>query len=203
MNRLSIWAVAFSWALITAFSGCRSITPPVTYYTLSSITGQMAEMEAGGNNNITIGILPVELPGYINRTQMVTRTGPHQLAISSLHRWADYPDRLVQQALGENLQALMPHARVASAPWPVGMKPDVTVSFQFLEMIGTSDREMRLNAVWTTAKERSLSMVVPHQTILAEPMSGLGFDELVAAHSRVLEALCREVAEVLNRSPVR
>lgn len=203
MIRLSLWTVALSCALITAFSGCRSFTPPVSYYTLSSISGQASEADASGNLDITIGIRPVELPGYIDRTQMVIRTKPHQLEISSLHRWADYPDRLVQQILGENLQALMPHARVVNVPWPVGLKPDVTVSFHFLELIGTADKKMLLGAVWTIAGAAPQSVVQTHRMTLAEPMSGKGFDDLAAAHSQVLEALCREVAKGLENFPVQ
>ncbi|MBC2711812.1 MAG: membrane integrity-associated transporter subunit PqiC [Desulfosarcina sp.] len=203
MSRISLMILVVNCTLIAAFSGCRSMTPPVTYYTLSSIPGQMAESETDASGVITIGIRPVELPGYINRTQMVTRSGPHQLEISSLHRWADYPDRMVQKVLGENLQALMPHARVVNATWPVGLKPDVTVSFQFLELIGISDKKMLLNAVWTVAHGDSLSVVQSHRTILSEPMPSSGFDDLAAAHSRVLEALCRAVAETLTAFQVQ
>lgn len=203
MTRLSLWTVAFSCALITAFLGCRSMTPPVTYYTLSSISGQTAAADAHGDLVLTIGIRPVELPGYINRTQMVTRKGPHQLSIASLHRWADYPDRLVQQLLEENLQTLLPRARVVNSPWPVGLKPDVTISFRFLELIGSADKKMLLSAVWDIAGGASLGEVQSHRLALAEPLPGSGFDDLAAAHSRVLEALCLKVAATLAASQVR
>jgi uncharacterized lipoprotein YmbA len=202
MNRLSLWTLAFSCALIIVFSGCRSITPSVSYYILNSLTaGSTSPVDADGKRTMTVGIDPIELPGYLNRVQMVKRTGPNQLEISSYHRWADYPDRMIQRVLGENLQILMADARVFSAPWPVGLKPDVTVNLTFLELIGTTDKKMLLCAAWTITGDGDRS--ASHRTSLSETIAGTGFDDLAAAHSRVLEALCSEVAHALNGFPVQ
>lgn len=197
MIRISIWAVALSFCMVTVFQGCLSMTPSVTHYTLSPITEPSMESTAANGPAIIIGIRPLELPGTINRTQMVTRSGPHQLEISSLHRWADFPNQLVQQTIGENLQTLMPDARVVSAPWPMGLKPDVTLAFTFHELIGTTDNQMLLSVVWTiTAADPALTG--SYRLNLTEPIADKGYDALAAAHSRVLAALCRNVADALK-----
>ena len=201
MNRLSLWTLAFSFALIIVFSGCRSITPSVSYYFLNPVkAGPASPADAGGKRTMTVGISPIELPGYLNRPQMVRRTGPNQLEVSSRHRWADYPDRLVQRAIGDNLQILMADARVYNSPWPAGLKPDVTVDVTFLELIGTTDKKMLLNAVWTITGSGDPSP--SHRTSLSEAITGADFDDLAAAHSRVIEVLCREVADTLTGFPV-
>ena len=204
MTRFSLCAVAFSCALITTLSGCRSATPPVTYYIINPITaGSVSSAEADGQRTMTVGIRPVELPGYIIRRQMVKRTGQNQLEISSYHRWADYPDRMVQRVLAENLQLLMTDARIYGAPWPVGLKPDVVLDFSFLELIGTTDKKMLLSAVWTITGKGAPLAVQSHRTALPATIPGTGFDDLAAAHSRALEALCREVAESLRVMQVK
>jgi uncharacterized protein len=200
MTRLLLWPVIFGLTLITAFPGCRSVTTPVSYYSLSSISGMPGEAVAESNRAVSIGIGPLQLPGYLNRTQMMTRVGLHQLEISSLHRWVDYPDRLIQQILGDNLQVLLPHARVVNPPWPAGLKPDIIVSVQFLELIGTADRQVLLRAIWRVTDAAQLPAEQSHRITLAEPMSDTGFDELAAAHSRVLATLCRAVADNLPTS---
>lgn len=200
MTRLSVWAAVLSCVLMTVVSGCRSLTPAVTYYTL----GSPPSIQPASNRTraLTIGIRSVELPGYMERTQMVIRTGPHQLEVSSLHRWADYPDRMVQQALNENLQMLLPSARVVGSPSPMGLEADIVLSFHFLELIGTADKRMLLSVRWTIVGEGIPSSVQSHRTTLSETLSGPGFDDLAAAHERVLERLSREVAETLERIPV-
>ncbi len=198
MTRPSLWTAALCCALITALSGCRAITPPVAYYSLSSIAGPTAVTDTEGNRGISIGIRTVDLPGYVNRIQMVKRTGPNQMAIAAYHRWADYPDRMVLRLIGENLQTLLADARVYPAPWPAGFKPDVILDVTFHELIGTSEKKVLLSAVWTITGKENLSAAQFHRTTLAETMPGSRYNDLAAAHSRALEALCREVAESLS-----
>ena len=197
MIRLWIWIAALGLLMMTVFSGCGSTTSSVTYYTLSPIVPSAGEMPDADRPNLIIGIRPVDLPGIIDRVQMVTRSGPHQLAISSVHRWADYPNQLIQQAIGENLQALMPDSRVVSAPWPMGLKPDVTVTIKFNELIGTADQKVLLSALWTIASADPSSMD-SHRINLTEPLTGKGYDALAAAHSRVLAVFCQKMADSLK-----
>lgn len=197
MIRWSIWPLALGLVLAMGVCGCQSVAPPVTYYILTPIAEPVAETAATRTRGAIIGVRPVTLPGTIDRTQMVTRSGPHQMAVSSLHRWADYPGQLVQQTIGENLQALMPDARVVSAPWPMGLKPDVTVTVTFNELIGTADRQVLLSAIWTVADQEPAS-TDSYRLSLKEPITDKGYDGLVSAHSRALAALCREIADSLN-----
>ncbi|BBO80686.1 membrane integrity-associated transporter subunit PqiC [Desulfosarcina ovata] len=202
MMRPWLWLTIFAFLLAGLVSGCRSITPPVTYYTLNATTLPPAESNDGAKADLTVGIRSVGLPGYVNRQQMVVRSGANRLLISSLNRWADYPDRMVQQTIGENLQWLMPHIRMVNAPWPVEIKPDVILSFQFLELIGTGKRRVSLTAIWTIAgspdKATDAAVVQTHRTHLIEPITGSGFGELAAAHSRAIGTLCRKVATALD-----
>ena len=200
MNRLSLWSLTFSCSLIIVFSGCRTITPSVSYYILNPLTGT-AISAAGpdGQRSRTVGVNPIELPGYLNRVQMVKRTGPNELKVFSLHRWADFPDRMIQRVLGDNLQLLMADARVVSAPWSASFRPDATVDVTFLELIGTTENEMLLSAMWTITGSGDLSPA--HRASLSEPIGGAGFDALAAAHNRVLEALCRKIADTLDAIP--
>jgi uncharacterized lipoprotein YmbA len=109
---------------------------------------------------------------------------------------------MVPQALNENLQTLLPYVQVIRLPSPMGLKPDVTLSVQFLELIGTADKNMLLNALWTIVGERVPSSPQSHRTIFSETLSGAGYDDLAAAHGQVLERFSREVVETLERLPV-
>ena len=183
--------------LMAILVGCRMASPPANFYVLQPLEREHVTRSITDDRNMsTIGVQQVELPGYLNRVQMVKRTGPNQLDVSSRHRWADYPDRMIQRVLGDNLQILMADARVYSAPWPAGFKPDVTVDVTFLELIGTTDKKMLLSATWTIIGNGDPSP--PHRTSLSETISGAGFDDLAAAHSRALESLSRDVAESLR-----
>lgn len=204
MSRISLWILVFCATLMVGFLGCRSFTPAVTYYFMSPMTaGSVSTAAAEGSRTTTIGIRNVELPGYVNRPQMVKRTGKNQLELVAFHRWADYPDRMVPGVLGENLQLLMPHARVYRAPWSANLKPDVTVDLTFLELTGTTDNMMLLNAIWTITAKGDPQSARSGRTVLSEAMPGSGYDDLAAAHSHALESLCREIAQALKDVSVR
>lgn len=197
MSRLSIWIVLVSCLWMALFSGCRSVTPPVNYYTLSSISSQATDTKTGGTVASSIGIGSVELPGTINQLEIVRQTDPHRLEFSSVNRWADYPDRLVPRVLQKNLSVLLPNTRVYSAPWPMGFTPDVIVSFQFFDLIATANQKVRLAAEWTIMRGDDPSTVRSHRRTYWEPIPGSGFDDLAFAHSQAIETLCREVAGTL------
>lgn len=199
MTRIQLWTVTLSCVLIAFFSGCRSMTPAVNYYFLTPLSaGPFASVNSDGIRDMRVGILPIELPGYINRAQMVKRIGVNRMAVSSLNRWADYPDRMIQRVIGENLQLLLAEARIYSAPWPVGLQPDIVVDFSFFELIGTDDKKIRLSVVWTIRAKDDPAAVLSRRTSLSEKMPGSGFEDLAAAHSQVLTTLCRDVAHALN-----
>jgi len=185
--------------LVAGFLGCRSMTPAVDYYILRPVSPEVSpSVTVDAPISRTVAVHPVELPDSVNRLQMVRRSGSNRLEISPFHRWADYPDRLIQQVVEENLQMLAPHVRVVHHPWPAGLKPDATVHFQFRQLVGTTDGEMLLTAVWSVIATDNSAKGQVRRTTLSEPVPGSGFDDLAAAHSSVLTALCREVAAILN-----
>jgi uncharacterized lipoprotein YmbA len=186
-------------ALVLLLFGCRSITPAVSYYTMRTIENESTAGESVQNVlSRTIGIRGVSLPGMINRPQMVRRTGSYEIDVEPYHRWAEYPDRMVHQLLRDNLQRLLPEDRVVNAPWPVGLKPDLILSFHFLELIGSDDKKMELSVVWTISEKSGGSPPLSRRTHLIEAIQGNGFDNLAQAHSHVLAELSREVAEVIR-----
>lgn len=185
--------------LVSFFFGCRSITPAVSYYTLRALTEEPAIGESKRTGPAPmIGIRHVTLPGSVNRTQMVKRTGSYKIKVASFHRWADYPDRMIHQLLREDLQTLLPEMHVVNAPWQVGLKPDTVLSFQFQELIGSTDNKMVLDALWTISAGKDASKILSYRTNLVRPIDGNGFDDLADAHSRVLAELSRKVAETLK-----
>lgn len=187
--------------LMSGIFGCRSVTPMVSHYVLNSLAvGERLSGSLDEPHSRIVAIGPIQLPNVVNRIQMVMLNGSNELEISEFHRWADYPDRLVQQVLEDNLQALLPRFRVVSHPLPAALEPDVTVSVRFGELIGTADAKMRLRAFWTVRNEGEPATERSRRTNISDPISGTGFKALAAAHSRVLEMLCREMATALNGS---
>jgi uncharacterized lipoprotein YmbA len=198
MNRHRWGGVIIVILMLVVWGGCRSVTPSVNYYVMTAVAQPAAtdarSLEGGG---ASVGLRTVEVPGYANRLQLVRRSGANRLTIADTHRWADYPDRMVQRVIGENLQMLMATTRVYSAPWPAGLKPDRVVDISILDMIATDEPVMILTAAWTIGDGRDPSAVHSHRTTETVTPAGSGFSDLAAAHDRALARLCRAVVDSL------
>ena len=65
---------------------------------------------------ITIGLAPIGLPRYLDRPQIMTRLGEHELGLSEVDLWADPLKDMIPRVLARNLAALL-CADVQAYPW--------------------------------------------------------------------------------------
>ncbi|PID40496.1 MAG: hypothetical protein CR984_02935 [Proteobacteria bacterium] len=200
MTRHAKWCLILLGALmITGWTGCRSVTPRVNYYVMTAVAQPETHGHGGDIMHApSVGLRTVEIPGYANRLQMVRQNGSNRLVIDDVHRWADYPDRMVQRVIGENMRVLMAERDVYNAPWPTGLKPERVVDISILEMIATDDQTMRLTAVWTIDSGRDPKAVRSQRTTRAIDLKGSDFADLAEAHDRVLALLSQAVADSLR-----
>src|SRR6187455_1372160 len=71
-------------ALALLLAACGS-TPKESFYTLSA----PPPVEPAGQPTLAVVVGPVTVPEAVDRTPMVVRTGPNQVDIEDLHRWAE------------------------------------------------------------------------------------------------------------------
>jgi len=77
------WALALS---VLVFVGCRSTPPPTAFYTLTAVTkAETTGPTQAPKGHLAIGIGPVQLPGYLDRPQIVTRTTPDKVTLSEMN----------------------------------------------------------------------------------------------------------------------
>jgi hypothetical protein len=118
--------------LLVAALGCVSLkrTPEARFFALRALADPPAAPapgERGTEGGVApgarpagglVGVLPVGLPGPLDRPQLVSFVGPGELRIDEFLRWAEPLDAGVARVLAENLSTLLPEARVVRWPWP-------------------------------------------------------------------------------------
>ena len=70
-----------------------------------------------GTGAVGVGVGPVIMPGYLDRTQIVTRTGTDQVELSMFHRWAEPLEDGIARILAEEIGARVPTERIVMFPW--------------------------------------------------------------------------------------
>lgn len=185
----------FAFLLILLATGCRSASTPVSYYALSATD---LRPNAAGTSSAAraIGIGQITMPDYLDRAQMVVRTGPHQLRIDDYHVWAAPLSEEVARILTENLMTLTGSPSVEHMPWGMRFKPDVIIGIRIFNFEASVDGQVRLAAAVRVTDRRNAgeqSFTVD----MADAAGGRQYPELVAAQSRVLAAFSRRIAAAL------
>jgi len=196
--RLQWFGLTIFMALVL-LTGCRSFTPSVEFYTLTPLTGMPEAGRAVGlPDAIAVGVGPLHLPKIIDRPQIVSRSGSNQIHMDEFHRWAGsvYEDFLRVVAL--NLSGLLNTNLVAVYPWEDYFDPDYRIYMEVDQFDGRLGEFALLNMTWTVTGRDSRDILLVRRSIIQEPVQGADYEAFVAAKSRILAALSREMAKAIK-----
>src|SRR5262249_12123234 len=105
--------VALLFLVPLSLAGCGN-TQPTRFYVLSAIPQKPAQSPGQG---AAIGVGPITIPQYLDRPQIVTRTGDNQLALGEFDDWGGTLDDNIKLTLASNLATLLETDRVSLFPW--------------------------------------------------------------------------------------
>jgi uncharacterized lipoprotein YmbA len=150
---------------------------------------------------VAVGIGPIELPGYLDRAQIVVRLSDNQVALSDADRWAEPLAANLQRTLEENLAALLPSASFVAYPWYPSEAPDHAVSIRFRRFEADTVGAVVLDATWelTTSGARTDG----RSTRIEESAAAPDRAAAVGAQSRALARLSEEIATAVRRAAGR
>ena len=202
MNRKSLQnlAAAFFIALVV-LAGCRSTTTPVEFYTLSPMpVVSETDKVAGLGDNIAVGVGPLQIPKIIDRPQIITRIGPNKVEVDEFHRWAGsvYEDFL--RAVTMNLAALLQSGLVMAYPWEEYFEPDYRIYMEVHQFDGHPGQYAQLDITWTITGRDDRQILLVKKSLIKEPTQGDDFDAFIAAKSRILANLSRQIAQGIKEA---
>lgn len=182
------------------FVGCKGATSPVQFYTLA-VPDAPAEAThpADTPDAIAVGVGPLELPKMLDRPQIVTRGTGNTLKLDEFHRWGGSLQEDILRSLAENLSGLLRSNRVMTYPWADFFQPDYRVYLVFQRFDGRLGESFVLNTTWTVTDTRGREALAVRRSLIREPLAAADYESLVAASSRVLEALSQQIAQEIKR----
>jgi uncharacterized protein len=201
--RCVVALVAAGTALCAA--GCVTLkrTPSARHFFLRPVAEAPASAEARGTSRI-LGVLPVSLPEYLDRPQLVTGAAQGELRIDEFLRWAEPLDAGATRTLTENLGALLPGDRVLEWPWSAATDLRCRVRVEVSLFGLQSDGKVRLEGRWTLLPAQGEHPLVARSMRLSRGPVSLeraATEQAVAAMSGLLADLAREIADVARALP--
>jgi uncharacterized lipoprotein YmbA len=142
---------------------------------------------------LTIGVGPVNFPGYLRHVAVVTRVGPNQIDLSDVKRWAEPLDQNFTRVLSENLAILLDAQRIEKYPWSLRTKVNYQIEVDVQQFETTSDGATQLIASWIIRNGQSSKILYASKTT-SEALAGPDEASASAALSSDLARLSREIA---------
>jgi uncharacterized lipoprotein YmbA len=180
-------------------------TPEARFFVLRSLVETPAAPASAGGGGL-VGVLPVHLPGYLDRPQIVTEIGTEEVRVDEYARWAEPLPAAVTRTLAENLALLLPESRVVRYPWPAGESTRCRVSVELRALAAQGDGSVRLEGRWALLPNDEETPLVLRPLSLRRgplPVGPKGVDAAagVEAMSELLADLSREIAAGVRALP--
>lgn len=184
-----------SWLMALTVSGCLGSGRPIEFYTLAPLSSPAAG--TSGASATIVAVYPAVIPAALDRPQIVTRTDENQIMLSEFNRWGGSLKEEISRTLVENLGILLADRRVSVMSANLALDPACFVAVTFNRFDGRLGDSVWLNAAWTVRDQKHKKTLAVRNSILQEKVLGPGYADLVAAQSRALGALSREIAAEL------
>jgi uncharacterized lipoprotein YmbA len=185
MSRISAIVLVAILILLAGCAGRRS------FYLLSA-DGSLPSADGMG-----IGVGPVVLAEYLDRPNLVLQDAPHRLAVADDHRWAGSLEASIARVTAANLGRRLGTGNVRVYPWTGddGIARQVTLDIR--QFHGGADGFAVLEAGWRVYQLPEGRLAASSSFTARVVLRADGYDELVAAQSRLLSKLAAEIAKAM------
>jgi len=185
-------------AVLIFAAGCAR-TKPAKFYTLNpldvaNIASRAEEMDSG----VALGIGPISFPDYLDRPQIATRNSRNALAFAEFNRWAGSLKEDFSRVLAENISMLLATDRISLFPWKSATPIDYRITANVIRFEGQTAGNVTLKARWSVLDSSGEIVLAMKMSSFTESVGGGNYEALVAAQSRALESLSREIAEAIH-----
>jgi uncharacterized lipoprotein YmbA len=175
-------------------AGCGT-APQERFFTLDSDPAPETRSTATGLG-FTIVVGPVTVPEAVDRPQIVLRTATNRVEIDEQARWAASLKTEIPRVIADHLARLLDGARTATSMQRASSPPDYRVLIDIQRFDSVLQEGATIQALWTITTTRDATPI--NGRALVTQRAGAGVDELVAAHSRALAGVSRDIAAAIG-----
>lgn len=168
-----------------------SCAAPKSYYILTP----EGPAPSGGGRGVGVG--PVSIAAYLDRSNLVFHESGNRLAVAESHRWAGDLEDNIASVVATNLGRRLKTGNVRTYPWADDGDLRYQISLDIRQLHGTSDGSAMIEAAWRVYSLPDRRMITSKSWTGTEEMHADGYDALAAAESRLLAQLATQIARSL------
>jgi uncharacterized lipoprotein YmbA len=176
-------------------SACVTTSPPMRFFLLGPIEDAAPAGAAPGDALVVVG--PLQLPGYLDRPELVVRQPDGRFSLRELDRWGEPLDQLLTNTVTANLVRLTGSPRVAAFPLPGRASADRRIIGRVLRFDADASGLAVLEVQWSILDASGEPRVPVRIDAYRAQARGTDAAALVAALSDVLAQFSRQLADEL------
>jgi uncharacterized lipoprotein YmbA len=176
-------------------TACVGTSAPTVFYQLQVSPSNILTTV---NKGPVVGVGPVAVPEYLDRPQIVVRTGTSRRDISEFHRWVEPVADGIKRSLTIILANELVSNQVYWLPRSDTRVPlDFRVAIDLARFDGQFNEEVVLESRWTLFNKEDKPLLT-RVTVIRQPISGTRYEALVAAMNQSLLSLGQEISAELK-----
>ena len=196
----SCFAAVMLVFFVMVLNGCiGGSSKPSKFYLLRSIENPPDNLPTTENRDrVAVLVGPITLPAYLDRTQMVTVAGKHELVLEEFNRWAEPLKDGFYRVLMEDLSLLLNTSDVYAYDRDGAPTEGYQVIIDVTRFDSLAGGDAVLTAFWTVSGRDNSSPVMTRKSVFRKPMPSTGITGVVEAQNQILAELSREIARVIQ-----
>lgn len=147
---------------------------------------------------MAVGIGPVDLPGYVDRAELVFQSDANEYQVPSKVRWAGPIGENFTRVLAADVGRRLGSGNVLPTPWPANAKLRYQVSVQVRQFHAVSGGDAVLEATWRVEEPTTRQIIRTRNGSFHERIAGDGYGPVVAAESRLVAQLATAICGSLR-----
>ncbi len=145
-----------------------------------------------------IGVGPISLAEYIDRPNLVIAESANSLLVAEDHRWAGDLSESISRVTAANLGRRLRTGNVRVYPWPRDEEINQQVTIDVRQLHGEADGYAVIEAGYRIYSLPGRNLKASKTFVDREPLSGDGYQPLVAAQSALLSRLADDIAKSMR-----
>lgn len=182
-----------------AIAGCAGQSAPARHYVISSVDSGAPVRQASARDGPVVAVTLSSLPDYLNQNGIVTRTRENEVTRAEDNLWAGSLTDEITRAIAENLSRQVPTDRVVLGSNRQTIPIDYTVDIEIVTFERGWNNAVQLVARWSLFRGDEKNLLTMRRSQIEQPAEGPDYDATVAAMSRALGDLTREMAVAIDQ----
>ncbi len=185
---------------LLVLGGCVSIpaSPPPRFYSLHAVDKDNIERKFMLPSNVIIGLGPVKVPEYQDRPQIATQNKDKTLTFSEFNLWGEKLDYAFENAISEDLTAMLSGGSVKTYPWNPEIPVKYQVSIDIVQLESRLDDNLVFAAEWSVINAKDKRMLVIKRSDFRRPINPHSYSGLVETLNKACASLSMEISEALT-----